>query len=293
MNLRRSFLYMPGTDWRKIEKAATELNPDSICMDLEDGVALNRKEDARATIQRALETINFGSSERLVRINTPDSGHERPDLAALLPYRPDGIVIPKVADRDHVQAVDRLITKHEIKNQLPAGGIRLILIIESAQGIVNLKRIVRASDRIEALIFGAEDFSGDIGATRTVQGHEVLYARSKVVTYARAYGLQAIDIVYPDFKRPDGFTDEARTGLGLGYSGKQLIHPNQIELIHQVYTPSEVEIRAAKQIVEAYKTHQKSGAGAFALDGKMVDRPVVQQAETVLARALAAEVDIK
>lgn len=288
MRLRRSLLYMPGTDWRKIEKAALELDADSVCMDLEDGVALNAKETARTTIVQALRTLDFGRSERLVRVNHMDSGLVEADLAAVLPACPDGIVLPKVRSGQHVEWLHDRIASAEALNGWPAGGIPLILIIESALGIVNLEEIIRASKRTVGLVFGAEDYAGDIGAVRTAGGEEVLYARSKVVAYARAFGLQAIDIVYADFRDADGFTMDAEKGVRMGYTGKQLIHPNQVPLVHAVYTPSDEEIAHARRVVEAHAAHQAGGAGAFALDGKMVDMPVVKQAELVLERARAA-----
>ncbi len=288
MSLRRSLLYMPGTDWRKIEKAATELEADSICMDLEDGVALNRKDEARGTVVRALQTLDFGDSEKLVRINATDSDLAARDLESVLPARPDGIVIPKMRSADHVRWLHDQIASTEQRQGWKPGSISLLLIIESALGVVHLDEIVKASPRISALIFGAEDFASDIGAVRTKSGVEVLYARSKVVLYAKAHRLQAIDIVYPDFRDPEGFTTQARQGMKMGFTGKQLIHPNQIPLVHAVYTPSYEEIAQARKIVEAFQAHQESGTGAFALDGKMVDMPVVRQAELVLERARAA-----
>lgn len=285
MNLRRSLLYMPGTDWRKIEKAATELNADSVCLDLEDGVALNAKAEARETILRALQTLDFRQTEKLVRINSPDSGFATDDLTATLPGHPDGIVVPKVRSGQHIQWLHDQLSSAEDRYGWKQGSTILILIIESAQGIVNLDEIVKASPRIAAIVFGAEDFASDIGAVRTREAFEVLYARSKVVTHAKARGLQAIDIVYADFRDPEGFTAEARQGMMMGFTGKQLIHPNQIPLVHAVYIPTEAEIAHARRVVEAHKAHQASGTGAFALDGKMVDMPVVKQAELVLERA--------
>ncbi len=285
MPLRRSFLYMPGSDWRKIEKAATELEADSICMDLEDGVALNRKAEARQTVVRALEELDFGRAERLVRINATDSDLAMDDLQAVLPARPDGIVVPKVRSGDHIQVLHEQLASAEHKYGFPVGSLKLLLIIESARGVIRLDEIYQASARIQALIFGAEDYSADVGALRSEQGLEVLWARSKVVAYARSIGADAIDIVYPDFRDQAGFTDQARAGMGMGFTGKQLIHPNQIGWIHQVYTPSEAEIEQARRVVDAHAAHQAGGAGAFALDGRMVDMPVVRQAQLILERA--------
>lgn len=285
MNLRRSLLYMPGTDWRKIEKAATELDADSVCMDLEDGVALNAKEEARKTVTRALNELDFGGSEKLVRVNNMESGLIPDDLDAVLPAHPEGIVLPKVGSGEEVAWLDARISEAEAEYGWMVGGIPLILIIESARGIVQLGEILSASRRTVGVVFGAEDYAGDVGAVRTRAGSEVLYARSKVVAYAKAYGMQAIDIVFADFRDAEGFSNEAREGLRLGYTGKQLIHPNQVGLVHAVYLPTEAEIAYARRVVDAHHAHQAGGTGAFALDGKMVDMPVVKQAELILARA--------
>jgi len=277
---------MPGTDWRKIEKAATELQPDCICMDLEDGVTFSRKGEARGTARRALETLDFGRAERLVRINAMDSALALDDLAAVLPAHPDGIVIPKARHPGHLQVLHEKIASVEYANGWKGGAIGLFLIIESARGVVFLPELVKASPRIRALIFGAEDYASDIGAVRTREGMEVLYARSKVVAFAKAFDLQAIDIVHTDFRDPEGLRRETRQGLELGFDGKQLIHPNQIEVVHQVYSPAPEEVAHARRVMEAYQAHQTSGEGAFALDGKMVDMPVLKAAQQVLARAV-------
>jgi citrate lyase beta subunit len=279
---------MPGTDWRKIEKAAIELDADSVCMDLEDGVALNAKDQARETIVRALETLDFGGSERLVRVNEIDSGLVEADLAAVLPAHPDGIVVPKVRTARHVAWVHDQISSAEARFGWPPGGIPLLLIIESARGLVFLEDIISATHRTAVLIFGAEDYAGDIGAVRTKHAMEVLYARSRVVAYAKAFNLQAIDIVFADFGDDAGFRADALQGMVLGYTGKQLIHPAQVPLVHDLYTPKDAEIARARRIVEAHEAHQAEGTGAFALDGRMVDAPVVKQAESVLERARAA-----
>src|SRR5450759_845333 len=287
MRARRGLLYMPGDDLHKVQKATT-LGVDTICMDIEDGVALNRKQTARDTIAVALQTLDFGKSERLVRINPVGSGLENEDLLSVLPYRPDGIVIPKVQEGDQVHWVSEKISEFERKHAWKAGGIILLALVESARAIVNLAEIASASYRLQGLIFGAEDLAGDIGAVRTRPGWEVFYARSAAVTYAAAFGLQAIDMVFLDFKDEQGLRAESIQGVQMGYSGKQLIHPNQVAPVQEVFSPSDEAITQALRVLEAAAQQQKVGKGAFALDGKMVDAPVVKTAEWVLARARAA-----
>lgn len=280
---RRALLYVPGSDQHKIDKLPS-LEVDSVCLDLEDGVALSRKAEARSTVADALSKMS-GNSERLARINAVGSGLEEDDLAAVVPARPDGIVIPKTANADQVRWVSARIADLEREAGTAVGEIGLIAMIESARGIVNLAEIAGADSRLEALIFGAEDYAADLGAIRTVDGYEVLYARSAVSTHAAAFGLQAIDLLYLDFHDLEGQRREARRGAELGYSGMQIIHPDQIAPVQKAFTPDAAAVESARRIVQAYREHQAEGRGAFALDGKMVDLPIVKAAERVLARA--------
>ena len=291
MPSRRSLLYTPGDDRHKIEKALT-FGVDCLCLDMEDGVALNRKAEARATIAKALQELDFGKSEKLARINRVGSGWEADDLAAVLPAHPQGIVVPKIESAEQVAWVSERIEAAELKHGWPVNAICLLVDVETAKGILNLKEIA-SHPRLDALIFGAEDFAADIGAIRTPEAWEVFYARSAVVTAAAAYGLGAIDMVTIDFRDIEKVRREAEFGARLGYTGKQIIHPNQVQPVQEAFTPDDRAIAHAKRLVEAFEEHQKKGAGAFALDGKMIDMPLVKAAERVLERARAAGKEIK
>jgi citrate lyase beta subunit len=286
MHSRRALLYMPGDDWKKITKALT-LGVDCICMDMEDGVALTRKAEARAVIVRALQELDFGRSEKLARINAAGSGLEREDLAAVLPHHPDGIVIPKVEAPEQIQWAHERIEAAELEHGWPLNSMRVLIGIETARGILNLKEIA-AHPRLDAVIFGGEDYAASIGALRTPQAVELLYARQAVVAACAAYGLQAIDIVTIDFKDLERVRAEAAFGAQLGYSGKQIIHPAQVEPVQSAFTPDEAAIARARRIVEAFEASQKEGRGAFALDGQMIDMPLLKNAQKVLERARAA-----
>jgi citrate lyase subunit beta-like protein len=286
MHSRRALLYMPGDDRRKITKALT-LGVDCICMDMEDGVASNRKAEARATIAKALGELDFGRSEKLARINAFGSGLERDDIQAVLPHHPDGIVIPKVESRDQVQWAHEIIEAAELKHGWPVNSLRVLIGVETARGILNLREIA-SHPRLDAIIFGGEDYAASIGATRTPEAVELLYARQAVVTACAAYELQAIDIVTIDFKDPETVRAEAEFGARLGYSGKQIIHPAQVQPVQSAFTPGEAAIANAKRIVEAFEAGQKEGKGAIALDGKMIDMPLLRNAQKVLERARAA-----
>ena len=287
MRARRALLYVPGADWRKIEKAKS-LNADSVCLDLEDGVAANRKAEARSTVARAFSSLNFGKSERLARINAVGSGFEVDDLAVVGLARPDGLIIPKVSSAIAIQWTSDQLASIERKMNWSVGSIYLLALIENARGVVNLSQIAEASPRVQALIFGAEDYAADVGAIRTPGGNEVLYARSAVVAYAAAYGLQAIDLVFRDYRDPEGLSVEARGGAELGFAGKQVIHPDQIEAVQEAFTPNEAQIAEALNVVQAAGVNLRAGSGAFAVDNKMVDMPVIRAAERVLARARVA-----
>lgn len=284
---RRAILYVPGSETRKIDKAAT-LRADCVCLDVEDGVALNRKQEARPIVAHALNSLDFGHSERLARINAVGSGIEAADLDALVPARPDAIVIPKVSDALQIHWVSQRIGELEAANNIAPGAIALIAMIENARGLINVASIAAADPRLQALIFGAEDYAADVGATRTRDGLEVLYARSAIVAACAAFGLQAIDLLFLDFRDPDGLRAEALRGAQLGYAGMQVIHPNQVNIVQEVFTPDDGSIAHAKRIVDAARENLAAGHGAFALDNKMVDMPIIKAAERTLARAQAA-----
>lgn len=270
---RRSLLFMPGDDRQKIEKGIAT-RPDCVIMDMEDGVALNRKAEARQGIVAALKELDFAGVEKIVRINAMDSDLAEEELEAVLPVSPEALLVPKVESAAEVAWV-----LHRIPIDLP-----LLIMIETAKGIVNLPEIA-AVPGLTALVFGAEDLMASVGGLRTPSNHEVAYARSALAVHAAAYGLQALDMVYVDFNDEAGLRAEARTALELGYSGKTAIHPKQITPINETFTPSPTELERAQRIVAAHEAHQASGSGAFAFEGKMVDMPVVRAAQAVLARA--------
>jgi citrate lyase subunit beta-like protein len=286
MRSRRALLYMPGDDWEKITKALS-LDVDCICMDMEDGVSLNRKTKARHTVAKALSELGFGRSEKLARINAIGSGLEEDDIQAVLPHSPDGLVIPKVESLEQIQWGSEIIESAELANGWTLNSIRMLVGVETAKGILNLKEIA-SHPRLDGIIFGGEDFAASIGATRTDSSIELLYARQAVVTACAAYGLQAIDIVTIDFKDIERVRREADFGSLLGFSGKQVVHPNQVTPVQSAFTPSDESIAYAKSLVEAFKSHQQEGWGAFAMDGKMIDMPLVKNAQKVLERAKAA-----
>ena len=288
---RRALMYVPGSDELKIEKSAG-LGLDGAILDLEDGVAFNRKDEARTIIRHALESVHFGRTERLVRINPLYSGRAEEDLAAILPGRPDAILIPKADSAQIVSTVNGIIGAIEEANGWHPGGIDLLLLIESATAFVNLVDICQASPRIQAPVFGAEDFCADAGVTRTVDARELLYARSALVMHAAAFGLQAIDMVQVNFLDTGLLEKECREAVELGFTGKTVVHPAQIEPVQRAFTPSEKLIAYAREIINGAEAAQNDGRGVFTHQGKLVDLPVVKRAENILDRARAAGIEV-
>ena len=287
MHSRRALLYMPGDNWKMVSKSVT-LGVDSICMDMEDGTALARKAEARATIVKALQELDFGASEKLARINSVGSGFEKEDIEAVLPHHPDGIVIPKVESAGQIEWASRIIEAAELKYGWQINSLCILAGVETAKGILNLKEIA-SHPRLAAgaIIFGGEDFAASVGATRTQEAVELLYARQAVIVACAAFDLQAIDIVMIDYKDIESLRIESEFGAQLGFAGKQIIHPAQVGTVQTAFTPNAAAIAYATRIVETFEASQKEGRGAFALDGKMIDMPLLKNAQKVLARAKA------
>lgn len=292
--VRRALLFMPGDDRHKIEKGAA-MAVDSIIMDLEDGVAHSHKAQARSTIREALREVDFAGKERLVRCNPVlDPPHHlwRDDIDATIEGRPDGYVVPKVETAEQLVRLSEYLTHKERTYGWMDLSTRLVAIIESARGIIHLDAIARSTPRLVALIFGAEDLAGDIGAVRTPDGWEVFYSRSKVVLHARAYGLDAIDTPFVDLTAEDSnLIAAAEQAHYMGYTGKLAIHPKQVAPIQQVFTPTPAQITAAQALIAAHAEHQAAGEGVFVHEGRMVDMPMIRSAESLLARARAAGIE--
>ena len=289
MRSRRALLFTPGNDLHKIEKAAT-FKVDSVCLDLEDSVSNNDKDAARQVAVFALNTLKFQASERLVRINPVQSPYAADDLTTVLPAHPDGIIVPKVDSPGSLQWVSRQMAAYEEENGWTVGSMVLIAQIESPKAVVNLAQFCAADERLKALIFGSEDMAASMGAIRTVEGTEMLYARSAIVLHAAAFGLQAIDQVNLDFMSMEQLEADAKMGAILGYHGKQVIHPAQIEVVQRAFTPGPEQVQEAQKLLDAYVDHVARGEGAFAMDGKLVDLAHVHAAERIVERAKAGGV---
>ncbi len=279
---RRSRLYIPGNSPKLMINAGIH-SADGIILDLEDSVAPDKKNEARYLVRNALRTINFYGAERMVRINQIPEGIR--DLKYIVPHNVNLILIPKCETEDQIKLVDeeiRNLTK-ESKHQ-----IHLMPIIESALGVVNVYSIAKASENVVAMAIGLEDYTADIGVTRSEDGQESFYARSAIVNAAAAAGIQAIDSVYSDVSNMDGLRENVANSKALGFVGMGCIHPRQIEIINKGFNPGEAEIEKAKAIVLAYEKAKHKGSGVIAIGSKMVDLPVAKRALNTINIALSS-----
>lgn len=284
--LRRSLLYVPGNMPSMLQNIPI-FAADAVIIDLEDAVPLSEKDAARRLVRRFLETYRDRRQEVLVRINALDTEWGRDDLAEVLPALPDGIRLPKADTPEIVERLDTLLTEHEEALGVEIGRFRVLPSIESAQGVINCIDIAATSPRILGLAFGAEDYTASMEIERTKTGEELFNARSRVVWAAKAAGVQAIDSIFSDVKDVDAFRREVELVKGLGYTGKSLINPRQIDVCHEVFQPKPEEIAYALEVVEAIRRAREMGTGVISLKGKMVDAPVVKRAMRVLRTAHA------
>ena len=289
MTLRRSIHFVPGGNEKMLNKALG-LAADSLILDLEDSVTPDRKGIARDEVCDWLANADFKNQEKLVRINPMDSEWGRDDLEAVLQHRPNGIVLPKVLDLKAVHAVDQLIINQEKVAGADYSDIKLLLIgTEMAAAVFNLAQMVN-HERVDGVTWGAEDLSVSLGARakRDEQGNylEVFsFVRSMCLLAAVAAKVQPIDAVYVDIKNTEGLAKECKTAADMGFTAKLTIHPDQIDIVNEAFTPSVAEIEAATALVAAFEEQQAKGAMAFKFDGEMVDVPHLKRAQQVLALA--------
>lgn len=276
---RRSVLFAPGDQPDKLRKAP-DSGADVVVFDLEDAVAPSQKDAARDAINDVLHDID-PDCEVCVRVN-PTGIAADDDLSGVLSGSPrlDSVMAPKVSDDDDVETLERLLAEHD-------ADIPILSLVESAAGVLHAEAIATA-DATDALLFGAEDFAADVGATRTDEGTEVLYARQRVVAAASAAGIDAVDTLHTDFKDTDGLREATERGIEMGYDGKMAIHPRQVTVINEAFTPDAERIEWAERVIEARETADEESRGVFSVDGEMIDAPLIAQAERILARAAAA-----
>lgn len=284
--LRRSLLYVPGNMPSMLQNIPL-FQCDAIQIDLEDAVPLSEKDAARILVRRFLENYKDRNKEILVRINGLDTKWALDDLKTVLPALPDGIRLPKADSPEIVERLDTLLTEYEEELGLEVGYFRILPSIETALGVINATRTANSSPRLIGLAFGAEDYTATMEIERTKTGEELFNARMNVLWAAKAAGIQAIDSIFPDVNDMDSLRRETELIKRLGFTGKCMVNPRQIDIIHDVFAPKQTEIDYALEVIDAIKRAREMGTGVISLKGKMIDRPIVVRAARVLNTARA------
>jgi citrate lyase subunit beta/citryl-CoA lyase len=275
----RSLIFVPGNNSRFLEKAK-KLEADIVCFDLEDSVPDIEKVNARKLIKNALKSRKLYKSSIFVRTNSPTSGKIPNDLKEVIQKGIDGIVIPKVNNVKELQKILKTLSGLEKKQKLKP--IQIIPSIESAEGVVNTYNIASFGKRIPAVVFGVFDLLNDLGVEYTKESEGEKYSRGKIPVDAHAAGIVAIDAIWQDLKDSKGFQKDCKTGRSLGYSGKSIIHPDQISVVHKSFYPNKTEILWAEKVCKVYSESTKKGKGATTVDGKMIDEVHFKQAQVLL-----------
>lgn len=286
--LRRTMMFVPGNNPGMMQDAFI-YGPDSIMLDLEDSVTMAEKDTARLLVYNALKTIDYGDTEMVVRINPLSTPYGKKDVEAMVKAGADVIRMPKTETADEVREVEAEIEKIE-KEIGCLGRTKIMAAIESALGVVNAYAIATASKRMMGIALGAEDYCANLKTERTPEGIELLLARQTIVVAARAAGIDALDTVYSNLNDMETFRKEVETIKKMGFDGKSIINPRQIEIVNEVFTPSQKAIDKAIAVVGAIKEAERRGSGVIALNGKMVDKPVVIRAQRTIDLAIAAGV---
>lgn len=290
--LRRTMLYVPGNNPGMIRDAHI-YGSDSIMIDLEDSVSLGEKDAARLLVYHTMKTVDFGEAEVLVRVNPLSTPFGREDFEAIVRAGPDAIRLPKTETAQDIVEADELISGIERDAGMERGSVKLFAAVESAKGVLNAYQIATASDRLIGIAIGAEDFVTDLKTSRSQDGIELLTARSLVLFAARAAGIAAVDTVFSDVNDEEGLVREVKLIKQLGFDGKSIINPRQIEVVHKIFTPTVEEIRKSQRIIEAIREAEEKGSGVISLDGKMIDKPIVERARRILSLADAANARVE
>ena len=291
--LRRTMMFVPGNNPAMMQDAFI-YSPDSIMLDLEDSVTMSEKDAARLLVYNALKTIDYGQTEMVVRINPLNTPYGKKDVEAMVKAGVQVIRMPKTETADEVREVEAEILKWEEELGC-VGRTKIMAAIESALGIVNAYPIAVASKRMMGIALGAEDYCANLKTQRTSGdnpnfGLELLLARQTIVVAARAAGIDALDTVYSNLDDMETFRREVELIKTLGFDGKSIINPRQIEIVNEVFAPKQKDIEKALKIIAAIKEAEQKGSGVIAVNGKMVDRPVVIRAERTINLAIASGV---
>lgn len=288
MQLLRTMLFVPGNRAKMIDKAKA-LNPDAVIFDLEDAVPLAEKGAAREMVREAIGSGDFRRFQIYVRVNPTTTNLLPADLGAVVSAQLAGIVLPKVEYQAEIEQVHLMLAERERELGIREGAVRILPIIETVRGVLGLPQVAGSSDRLVGLSFGAEDFATDLGVERSREGVEGHYPRVQIALWSRLTGVTAVDTVFSDVNDDEGLERETRLVKQLGFRGKYVIHPRQIDLVNRLFTPSGEEIEYARRVVTAYEDAESRGEASVALDGKMIDIPIVERARGLLSMAETLE----
>ncbi|EFH9240299.1 citrate (pro-3S)-lyase subunit beta [Escherichia coli] len=281
---RRSMLFVPGANAAMVSNSFI-YPADALMFDLEDSVALREKDTARRMVYHALQHPLYRDIETIVRVNALDSEWGVNDLEAVVRGGADVVRLPKTDTAQDVLDIEKEILRIEKACAREPGSTGLLAAIESPLGITRAVEIAHASERLIGIALGAEDYVRNLRTERSPEGTELLFARCSILQAARSAGIQAFDTVYSDANNEAGFLQEAAHIKQLGFDGKSLINPRQIDLLHNLYAPTQKEVDHARRVVEAAEAAAREGLGVVSLNGKMVDGPVIDRARLVLSRA--------
>ena len=282
--MRRSMLFLPGNNPNLLINGGC-LGADAVIFDLEDAVAPDQKDAARILVRNTMRYMDFRGCETIIRINSTDTPYWRADLEALMPWKPQLILLPKTGTPQDALAADAYMTEVEEKLGFANNTVGLMPLIETALGVENSFAIASSTKRIQALFLGAEDLTADLQCKRTKEGREIEYARTRLVVAARAAGVDVYDTPFTDVNDDEGIVKDTEYAKALGFTGKSSISPRHVEVINQVFTPTMKEIDYAYEVMEAIAEAKAQGKGAIALYGKMIDAPIVTRAQRTIAAA--------
>ena len=255
---------------------------DTVIFDLEDAVSPDEKDAARILVRNALKYQNFSGCEVVVRINPTDTEFWKEDLDAVIPLKPDMIMPTKVSGGEMIREVSAYMGQVEERSGIEKGSVKILPLIETALGVEKAFEIASSDVRVAGLFLGGEDFTADMHCKRTKEGQEIFYARTRLVCAARAWGIEAYDTPFTDVEDMEGLRKDREFAKSLGFAGKAVISPRHVDIVNEVFSPTEAEIEYAHDVMDAIEDGKRQGKGVISLRGKMIDAPIVKRAQQVL-----------
>ena len=284
--MRRTMLFVPGNNPGMLLNADI-YGADALILDLEDAVAPGEKDAARILVRGALTAYDYAGCEIIIRINPLGSGYTEEDIRAVVPLKPAMLMPTKVSSAKDIEIISVMMAQAEREHGMPEGTVGLLPLIETAIGVENAYGIATADPRVKAIFLGAEDLSSDLQAVRSKENIEIIYARGRMVMAARAAGVDVYDTPFTDTNDEEGLRLDAEHARALGFTGKAVISPRHVEAVNAAFTPTEREITYAREVLDVIEDGKRRGLGAVSLRGKMIDKPIVDRAERILAVARA------